>query len=257
MWSLVQSALAAFGGIVIVATALIVAAYGLFKLFAGKWLDSRFAEKQESLKHDLQVGIEAYKNELQKELAAAKVQFDRLGDRATKLNEREFDALAETWGRLCEAYSSTHFVLRRILIGPDIDRMTKEQQADFIANCELAKWEKDELTKEEYKNKYYQTRIFWHRWAETADHTERFRSFFIPNGIFMPKEIEDKFDVIYTLISSALNEEEFNRQPFTERSNNDTEKFFKDGDSHFSDLKLLIRERLSDLSTMAFVGKRD
>jgi hypothetical protein len=79
MWSLIQSILAAFGGFVVLAATIIGAAYGLFKLFAGKWLDSRFAEKQESLKHDLQRSIEVHKNELQKDLAAAKVQFDRLG----------------------------------------------------------------------------------------------------------------------------------------------------------------------------------
>jgi hypothetical protein len=52
-WSNVQSLLAILGGGAFVIGVTGTAAYGLFKIFGEKWLDARFAERREALRHEL------------------------------------------------------------------------------------------------------------------------------------------------------------------------------------------------------------
>lgn len=235
-----QALLAVFGGGVVVIGAIVAAAYGLFKIFGEKWLDSRFAERREALKH-----------EQQKELETLRIQFARLTDRATKLNQREFDAIPEAWGRLCEAYSRAASLMWTGQIFPDIDNMPPAQQKQFIIDCKLAEWEKCELEKSKNKKDFYVTRIFWHRLQDTMNHEEALRAYILKNGILMPKEIRLLFQSLDEMIRSALNEQVLIRQSgLSQACCAEHDKFFEDGPGLMGSLERAIEKRLSDLSNL-------
>jgi hypothetical protein len=122
-WSNVQSLLAILGGGAFV--------IGVFKIFGEKWFDARFAERREALRY-----------EQQKEFETLIIQFARLIDRATKLNQREFDVIPEAWGRLYEAVARARSLLVSLQTYPDIDNITSEQRNEFIGACKLDEWEK-------------------------------------------------------------------------------------------------------------------
>src|SRR5258706_7575844 len=91
--------LATIGAVVIGAGAVGAFAWWLFRLFSEKWLNSKFEER-----------LAAYKHEQQKELEHLKFEINAQMDRATKLHQREFEALPEAWARL----RKPHVIIARL-----------------------------------------------------------------------------------------------------------------------------------------------
>jgi len=87
---------AAGGGLTLIA-------YQIFKRFAVKWLDSKFEERLQALKHKHGKEIERLRFEIAKLL-----------DRATKLHQREFEVLPEAWSKLNDAFWNTQSVSRSV-----------------------------------------------------------------------------------------------------------------------------------------------
>lgn len=128
--------LAAFGGIVAVAGTIVAATYGLFKMFAGRWLDSRFAERREALKH-----------EQQKELLwSARRPRDQAESAGIRRDSRSM-------GALVRRYEATRSLVASLQTLPDIDNMTSEHQNEFISGCKLEEWQKKELGSAESKTR--------------------------------------------------------------------------------------------------------
>lgn len=242
MWiqisSHLQEVLALFGGVGVVAGALVAIAYGIFKKFGEKWLDARFDERREALKH-----------EQQKELEALRIQFARLIDRATKLNQREFDAIPEAWARLYEAYERTRSLGAPLQTYPDVDNMTSEHRNEFIGACELYEWEKKELSSVENKTDYYVKRLFWHKLAETQKYAQELHLYVIKNSIFMPMHIRKQFQQIDQLIRTALIEQEHNhRYGYESTIIEEWDKFIKEGETIMTGLGKAIEQRLASLT---------
>jgi hypothetical protein len=237
IWSNVQALLALFGGGVFVIGTIVAAAYGLFKIFGENWLDSRFAERREALKH-----------EQQKELEALKVQIARLIDRATKLNQREFEAIPEAWARLYEAFERTRSLGALLETYPDIDNMTSERRNEFIGRCKLEELEKKELSSAENKTDYYRKRIFWHRFVETQEYARELYMYVRKNSILMPIDIRKQFQKLDQLIRSALIDQEHNHRFAHEQIIEEWDKFVKDGETIMTNLEKAIEQRLSSLA---------
>jgi hypothetical protein len=238
IWSNVQSLLAVFGGGIAVIGIFVAAAYGLFKKFSEKWLDAKFAERSEAMRH-----------EQQKELEALRIQCARLIDRATKLNQREFDVIPEAWSRLCEAYERTRSLVASIQTYPDIDNMTSEQRNEFIDQCKLAQWEKKELDASEKKTEYYRKKILWHDYVETQKYVYELRMYIRKNSILMPKEIRKQFQKLDQLIWGVLIEHEHNyRYEYIPRSFEERGEFLRQGEAIMTNLEKGIEQRLSSLT---------
>ena len=88
----------------------------LFRTFSEKWLSAKFAER-----------LAAYKHEQQKELEHLKFAINAQMDRATKLHQKEFDALPEAWGRLMDAHGIIMSVVSRLQSTPDLNAMASDQ----------------------------------------------------------------------------------------------------------------------------------
>jgi hypothetical protein len=230
--------LAAFGGIVLVAGTIVAATYGLFKMFAGRWLDSRFAERREALKH-----------EQQKQLEALKVQIARLIDRATKLNQREFEVIPEAWARLCEVFERTRSLGAPLETYPDIDNMMSERRNEFIGRCKLEEWEKKELASTENKIDYYRKRLFWHNLVETQEYARELYMYVRKNSILMPIDIRKQLHKLDQLIRSALIEQEHNHQyEYVPQIFEERGKFMKEGETIMTNLETAIEQRLASLT---------
>ena len=238
IWSNAQALLALFGGGVVVIGAIVAATYGLFKIFGEKWLDSRFAERREALRH-----------EQQKELEALRIPYARLVDRATKLNQREFDVIPEAWARLCEAYERTRSLVATLQWSIEFNNMTSEQRDEFIDRCKLEKWEKKELASVENKTDYYGKRIFWHKLDETQKYVSELHMYVRKNGVLMPIDIRKQFEKLYQLIGCALVEQEQNHQyEYIPKQYGKRDKFVKEGETIMQNLEKDIEQRLSNLT---------
>lgn len=245
--SALQSLLALFGGGVVVIVAIVTAAYGLFRLFGEKWLDAKFAERREALKH-----------EQQKELEALKIQIARLIDRPTKLNQREFDIIPEAWARLYEAYARTRGLVASLQSYPDIDNMTSDHQTAFIASCELHEWEKKEIATLQRKTDYFVERIFWHHLSKVKEFASQSHTYIKKNMILFPKSIGEQFIKFDQLIWDVLSETEFNHSSRTiPQEHTHRQNFTTNGDILIENLERLIQDRLFTLTEQSLDNQRN
>jgi len=93
-WESIRPLVTAIGALVLGGGALTTITYWGFKLLASKWLDSKFAERLQALKHDQQ-----------KELEELRLKINTLFDRTTKLHQNEFESLPHAWALINDAHA--------------------------------------------------------------------------------------------------------------------------------------------------------
>jgi hypothetical protein len=187
-----RSALILFGGVAVVALAIVSATYGIFRLFSEKWLNSKFEER-----------LAAYKHEQQKELEQLKFDINTLMDRTVKLHQREFDVLPEAWGRVNDAFNYMQPLGLGFQQYPDLNRMSEARLNSFLDQCDLEDWQKSEIRLRDDMTKYYQEAIMPIRLWQADEKRVYFSNYFSKNGIFIPPEIKSKFETINTLLFEA------------------------------------------------------
>jgi hypothetical protein len=199
MYESLNTLLAAIGGVAVVVTALTAGAYGLFRLFAERWLKNRFDQQLETFRHAQQ-----------KELEELRYKINALLDRALKLHQHEFDTLPDAWSRLNDSWGLALSVVAPLQSYPDLDHASAAQLEQFLASSELDQWEQDELRSKSQKTDYYRGRIAWRRLAEARLKSRETHIFLRKNGIFILPSIRKKFDVLDQMIWDALVEHETN-----------------------------------------------
>ncbi|MCA1530769.1 hypothetical protein [Bradyrhizobium yuanmingense] len=93
---------------------------------------------------------------------------------------------------------------------PDLDRMTDPQLDEFLEGSFLAKWQRDELKAAAKKVDYYIDAVFYHRYDQARAACREAHVYVLKNGIFMPREMKEKFDRISDLAWKALVEHQIN-----------------------------------------------
>lgn len=222
------------GSIVIAGGGLSLIIYQIFKHFAVKWLDARFEERLQALKHDQQ-----------KEIEQLRYKISALLDRAVKLHQREFDVLPEAWAKLNDAYWFVRSLVSSFQSYPDIDRMNPAQLSEFIGECHLHGWQKDELKQSHKKNDYYQKAIFWHNLTDAKTKSSKAYRYLIKNGIFIKGDIRQELNLIHDLTWAALSEHEMNEaHDVIPRHRENVDKLAKEGDEKMKVLERQIHSRL-------------
>ena len=210
--------------------------YGIFKIFAEKWLNAKFEKR-----------LAAYKHVQQRELEQLRFEINALLDRAVKLHQREFDVLPEIWGLLTEAFNITRPVALGAVLGPDINAMTAEQLEDFLEKIPLVDWQKNELKATPDKNRYYLDAISWHDLNRAKDACGKFHVYLLKNGIFIPPNIKKKFSNLDDILAAAIAERDIGLRY---KNNNTAQKFEKglalntDGQRLLTSLEQDVQNRL-------------
>jgi len=232
------------GGIVLAGGGLSLIVYQVFKHLAAKWLDSRFKEKLQALKH-----------QHEKEIEELRFKISAMLDRAVKLHQREFEVLPEAWSKLNDTFWNVRGFVSPMQSYPDIDRMPPQQQEEFIASCRLVEWQKVELRETDEKNNIYQKHIFWHNLSDAKIKASDAYTYLIKNGIFINDEIRSKFTIVHDLVWNALTEhqmnEEHNIRPLQRER---IGKLLSDGEGLMKELERSVHQRLwpveSEVSTL-------
>lgn len=216
-------------------------AYHAFKYFAAKWLDSRFQKGFQQLVHDQNKEIERLRSELTKSF-----------DRATKLHQREFEVLPKVWEKISEAYWTTSSLVSPLQLGTDLNRMQPKQLDAFIASCELADWQKDDVLASSDRTKKYSELIYWHRLSKAFKANSDAYVAIGQSGIFIQDPIKEKLQAILDLMHGALTEDQLNHEhpPFkySERLHTDIDRVRTEGKTWFQEAEALIKARLWEQS---------
>lgn len=234
---IIEGVLKIIGAVVLAGGGIGAIAYYALRIFGEKWLESKFAERMADLKH-----------KHQKELEEVRFKINSMFDRTTKLHQREFEILPEAWAHLNDAYGHARSLTSPLQIFPDLARMSAPHLNDFLKECPLADWQKDEIRAASDKNKAYQEAIFWYRLYECRNHARDCHIFLRKNGIFLPKGMRRKFSDIEDLIGDALTEADMHKAyPDTRKlTGTKEEKLRKDGEKLMAELESEVQSRLWD-----------
>jgi hypothetical protein len=229
-----HTVLQAIGAIVIGGATLSVIIYQAFKHLAARWLEAKFDERLQALKH-----------EQQKELERLRLRISTLLDRATKLHQKEFEVLPEAWAKLNEAYWYVRSFVSALQAYPDLDRMGEAELMEFVDATPIESWRKAELKAAEDKTAYYQKAIFWHKLGEANSKSRDSYRYFVINGIFVSEDLRQDISIVQDLVWNALTEHRINEenQPIP-RLRDAIGKLNGDGDERMKALERKIHSRL-------------
>jgi len=190
---------AAIGTIVVAGGGLTALAYGLFRLFGERWLNTKFEER-----------LASYKHAQQRELEHLRLEINSLLDRTTKLHQREFEVLPQAWSLFNDAY----FQIKGMMgfkSHPDLNRMSDTQLDEFLNGALLADWQKNEIRAAKDKTSRYIDFSGWQDVSASYKAYGEWQIFFLKNGIFMTDEIKKGFFELDRLIKGALIEQEMQK----------------------------------------------
>ena len=158
-------------------------AYLLFQFLGKSWIENKFAEKLEQLRH-------AQARELQR----LRVEIDSMLSGAIKLQDKEFETLPEAWVKLDEAYSQVARLVSPVQQYPDLDRLSDAQLEEFFVGTKLRESQKEELRHSQQKTTKYQEIIFWNRVSEVRGAIAELHNYIERNSIFLPPELKQHFE---------------------------------------------------------------
>jgi hypothetical protein len=189
------------GALVLTGGGISLIVFQAFKHLATRWLDSKFEERLQAVRHAHE-----------KEIEALRFKISGLLDRATKLHQREFEVLPEAWYKLNDAFWVVRVFVAAMQSYPDLDSMNGPQLEEFLAESRLTNSQKAELRQSESKVMTYKKLIYWHKLNDAENKTRDAYSYFMKNGIFIDSTIRTKFSAIHDLIWNALIEDKINEQ---------------------------------------------
>ena len=168
-------------------------AYLLFQYLGKKWIENKFSERLEQLRHTQAL-----------ELQRLRVEIDSLLSGVIRLQDKEFQTLPEAWAKLDEAYGQVSQLVSPLQQYADLDRLNSAQLEEFLAGTEFTETQKDELRKEQRKNEKYQELIFRYRFNHVHKAVAELHNYVERNSIFMPPELKMHFDKAANDLWSAL-----------------------------------------------------
>lgn len=190
---MIEEFLAFFGKIVSYGGGAAVISYLLFQFLGKSWIENKFAERLDQLKHQQTL-----------ELQRLRIEIDSLLSGALRLQEREFQILPEAWQKLDEAHGLVSWLVSPAQEYPDLDRMSLPRLEEFLATSELSETEKQEVRSSQRKGPAYYEIIFWHRLHKVRRAFGDLQQFVARNGIFFPPDLKVKFTKISDALWSAL-----------------------------------------------------
>lgn len=236
--------------------------YLLAKFLGSKWVDAWFVQRLEQNKQTFQREIELQKADFQREIEASKqshasdlerIKFERSGifDRATRLNQREFEIIPQLWKRTTFAHDTLSRAIRRFHSTPDFRVMKEQEAANFIETSNLQDWQKDEMKAlpDHLRTAYYADAMIWINLREAESAKAKFNRAYLTGIIFIHPDTVEKFEPIANLFNGALFEYRLERQAKLdgERLEPDEvenlENYRENGRQIYDDLAKYLRER--------------
>lgn len=175
--------------------------YLLFQYFGKTWIENKFAQRLEQLRHQQAL-----------DLQRLRVEIDSLLSGAIKLQEREFSILPEAWAKLDEAHGLVAWLVSPIQHYADVSRMTPTKLEEFLASTDFSDSEKDEVRTSKDQNQTYQEIIFWYRLEKVRKAFGDLQTFVARNGIFLPLELKDKFAKMMEALWDAISSKEIGHE---------------------------------------------
>ncbi|WP_291272444.1 hypothetical protein [Geothrix sp.] len=157
-------------------------AFGFYKFFGTKWLESKFQASIEKLRHQQRQELETFKISTNSSL-----------DRLNKLNQREYEVLPKAWELLVLLQLHVSRFVASYKESPDLKSMSDPQFEEFVTQSDMADFQKTELRIAPDRNKYHQEITFWREYNSARNAYSDYAKFIMFNSIFFSPSLKDLF----------------------------------------------------------------
>ncbi|MDH7975701.1 hypothetical protein QH494_26240 [Sphingomonas sp. AR_OL41] len=210
-------------------------AYALFKAFGAKWMENRFAAQLEKSK-------QAHATETEH----LRFKIASLLDRATKLNQREFEVLPDIWAKADEAYNHAAALISPWRNRPDFLNMTEPHFENLIVQYDLQQYQIDQIRalKPSERGHKFNEAMFWVELYRAQLAAHEFVKALSTGSIYVHPHTFAKLAEFANQLSKGVRTYELNHQyPTREREDDDAEAFRMNGRVWFEELGKFLRER--------------
>lgn len=212
---------------------------GLFKVFGAKWLDSRFDERLQKLRHDHD-----------REIEELRFRISSLLDRSNRLTAREFEVLPEAWTLVFEAHVQVASVLTRLRRMPDLERASMAVLQDVLERTDFAAWEKEELRALPVKdrNAYFWKHTEAHAIYQAKTSVRDASNYLAKKGLFLESEVQRRLkafadDAWQAVVTFELLAEMRGIESPPENAERHDETYRQSAESKIDELERFIRDR--------------
>jgi hypothetical protein len=173
-------------------------AYALFRYLGKSWIESKFAERLESLKHDQAI-----------ELQRLRVQIESMLSGTLKLQELEFKVLPEAWSKLDEAYALLRWVTASAQEFPKIVGLTDSELSEYLSKVH-PEFLDSQVTRiiaareGHERDAQYQEILLWQRLRLAKKTLSELETYIAGNGLLLPLQLKRQFLEIIPHLRGAL-----------------------------------------------------
>ncbi|TXH74950.1 hypothetical protein [Thiobacillus sp.] len=168
-------------------------AYGVFQYLGKKWIENRFAERLDQLRHSQAL-----------EVQRLRVKIDSMLSGTLKIQSKEFEVLPEAWIKLDEAFREVSQLACPSQLYTDLDRLRPDQLEEFLAGATLRESGKEDIRQALNKTDTYLEARFWLRLREAQATIADFHKFVARNSVFMPPELKKNFERVSDELWAAM-----------------------------------------------------
>jgi hypothetical protein len=189
--------------------------------------------------------LEGFKAAQNRELERLKEQLSHVGDRGKRSNEKEYDALSETWNQFVDVLSLTERAIAQYVEFPDLDRLPEADAKRFLDSSDLSEQQREDVLRATDKKSAYSGLVRWVAIAKAHNQIFEFRASLKKRSIFIPESLVSQFEEAVELCSKAAVTEMMRfRNPSSSIGHDASLTFFGKREEIFTSLRDLTRERL-------------
>lgn len=209
-------------------------AYLLFQWLGKTWIENKFAQRLDQLRHQQAL-----------EIQRLRVEIDAMLSGALRLQEKEFSVLPEAWAKLDEAHGLVSWLVSPMQQYANVDRMNGEQLEEFLSGTEFPESQKNEVRNARDKGRTYQDIVFWHRLHKVKGAFGELQTYVARNGIFLPTELEERFSKISEILWAAVISKEVGHEARDWKMQNEGwTKIKEETEPLYKEIKAEIQSRL-------------
>lgn len=164
-----------------------VTAFLLFRYLGEKWIESKFAERLEQLRHTHAL-----------ELQRLRVHIDAMLSGAVKLQEKEFKVLPKAWVKGNDATAHISRLGSRLQRRVDVSRMDAADLREFLAKLNLSATEMAKINGATVatRNTIYDEIVFWRDLNDANVAVHNFGRFVHAYSVFLHPDLKLMFETL-------------------------------------------------------------
>ena len=164
-------------------------------------LPSRLGERL--VGHYFEKRIAGLKHEQSVEMGRLQANLDHLKDRGTRSNEREYQAIQQTWERFVEAYRSALSAVAQFYSYPDLDQMPEVDLISFLDLNEIPEMAKAYIVGAPDKKRAFSNHLRTKSINDAGSAIEAARDGLFKQSVFIPASLHEKFEQAFTFLHKA------------------------------------------------------